>query len=113
MQGCHGSCTPRAQTLPAFSESSLSGRRGALGARLDVLVCEPEGSDSVAVLSSMPDVVRNSHGLAGMESTFAAAGTPMGAACISFYLHKMIRLFFDPKSVDVARECQMIRALIR
>lgn len=72
IQGSHGSSTERAQTRPAFSESSVSARLGALGARLEVLVCK--GAERVAVLSSIPPsdaVVRNSHGLAGIESTFA------------------------------------------
>lgn len=41
MQGSHGSPTPRAHTLPAFSESPVSSLLGTLGARDEPLVCEP------------------------------------------------------------------------
>lgn len=72
IQGSHGSFTPLAQTRPAFSESVVSGLRGALGARLELRVCSTEGADSVAVLSSIGCAFgsepRKAQGAMGMES---------------------------------------------
>lgn len=59
-----------AHTLPAFSELPVSSLRGALGARLDVLVCVPEDGARVATLSCISDAGRRkSHGFTGIEST--------------------------------------------
>lgn len=66
MHGCHGSSTPRAHTLPAFSESCVSSLRGAEGALLELL---PWAVDREAVDSSIEgSPVRKAQGLEGSES---------------------------------------------
>lgn len=85
MQGSHGSAQDLAHTLPAFSESVVSSRRGALGARLGALLeslvsAGRDNEATVEFIGADSEDRRNSHGLAGNESTLP---TPLWATVCS------------------------------
>jgi len=104
IQGSHASRIPRAQTLPAFSESRLSSLLGTLAARDDTLVGDSSGAESDALLASMSGAdPRSAHGLNEIASTLSP---PLRARCYTswgpqFYT-VCLRLLLVPWSIEAS-----------